>query len=107
MFELPSAGDRYWHGTDGFTVRDVDTSQDPPVVNLVFDHAWMDEVNGSLPEGYIMDGGRHSDTGEWHFGAVTPQDGRPLGPTFGDDLEATIQQAIANAAEHFRAQPHD
>jgi hypothetical protein len=104
MFELPSAGDRYWHDTDGFTVRDVDTSQDPPVVQLVFDHVWMDAVNGQLPDGYVMDGGRNSDTGEWHFGAITPQHDRPLGPTFGGDLEETIARAIANAAEYNRRQ---
>jgi hypothetical protein len=99
---LPSAGDRYWHGDEGFAVRDVDAAQDPPVVNLVYDRAWIEEVNGRLPDGYVIDGGRSADDGQWHFGAVTPQDTRFV-PTWGDDLEETLERAIAAAAEHNRA----
>lgn len=100
MFELPAAGDRYWHGGEGFTVRDVDFS-DPPVLNLVFDYAWLGEVNRRLPEGYVLEGGRSADTGLWHFGAVSPN-GRELAPTWGDDLEDTLERAINNATQHSR-----
>ena len=99
MFELPSPGVRYWHGGEGFMVRDVDISQDPPVVNLVFDSAWMDDVASRLPAGYAMEGGRSADSGLWHFGAVTAKN-EELAPTWGDDLEDTLERAIDSASQH-------
>jgi hypothetical protein len=102
MYELPVAGDRYWHGSDGFTVREVDEAQDPPHVHLLHDYEWAREVRAQLPEGYSMEGGRASDDRQWHFNAVTPEQGRPLGPVFMDDLDDALNKAIANALEHYR-----
>jgi hypothetical protein len=102
MYELPSAGDRYWHDRDTFAVREVDESQDPPQVHLVHDHEWSDQIRDQLPEGYDIDGGRDSNDGRWHFMATTPPHGRPLGPVVADDLEDALGRAIANAAEHYR-----
>jgi hypothetical protein len=101
MYEVPNAGDRYWHGDSGFRVREIDASQDPPQVHLVYDHEWMDEIKAQLPHGYGISGGRGSDHGDWHFEAVTPN-GRPLGPEFADGLDEALTRAIANAHEHHR-----
>lgn len=84
MYRIPRVGQRYWHGDSGFRVREIDQSQDPPHVHLVYDHEWMDQIRAQLPQGYGISGGRSSDHGDWHFEAVTPLHGRPLGPEAAD-----------------------
>jgi hypothetical protein len=104
MFELPAAGDRYWHGSDGFVVREIDDSQDPPHVHLNHDSEWVRAVNDQLPEGYMLDGGRDSHTGRWHFHAVTPEHGRPVGDGYSENINEAMQQALGHAAEHHQSQ---
>lgn len=99
MYELPQPGVRYWHGDEGFTVREVDQSPDPPHVHLLYDHEWMNEVRSQLPDGYAIDGGRQSDSGEWHFVAGIPPGELRLG-AFVDDLDEALDRVIAAAHEH-------
>jgi hypothetical protein len=103
MFELPAPGSHYWHDRWGYTVREVDETQDPPHVHLVHDRAYEEELHAGLPDGYLLDGGRDSEDGSWHFFMLTPQ-GRPLGPFRGGDFDSAVGQALAAAAEHARAQ---
>src|SRR5689334_1715204 len=103
MFELPSVGDRYWHGTEGFTVRAVDESQQPPRLDLTHDADWTQQMNDQLPDDYYLDGGRHQDDGRWHFHAVTPDHGgRPVGDGYSEDMDEAMRQAIAQANEYHR-----
>ncbi len=102
MFELPAAGDRYWHGSEGFTVREVDESHDSPHVHLNHDSDWTRAINDQLPDEYYLDGGRDSDNGRWHFQAVTPEHGRPVGDGYSESMDEAMQQAIGHATEHHR-----
>jgi hypothetical protein len=103
MFELPGVGARYWHNSDGFTVREVDESHDPPRVDLNHDSDWTRAMNDQLPDDYYLDGSRNSDSGSWHFHAVTPaHGGRPVGDGYSESMDEAMQQAIAHATEHYR-----
>jgi hypothetical protein len=104
MFELPEPGSHYWHDRWGYTVREVDQTQDPPHVHLVHDRAYEEELHEGLPDGYLLDGGRRHDDGSWHFFMLTPQ-GRPLGPFPGSDFETAAGAALA--AAHAHADPQE
>ena len=51
---------------------------------------------GELPDDYYIDAGRDSDHGNWHALVVGPS-GRFVGDAFGDDAEAVIREAVADA----------
>ncbi len=103
MYELPEPGSHYWHDRMGFMVREVDKSQDPPHVHLVHDRAYEEELHDGLPDGYLLDGGRNSENGSWHFFMLTPQ-GRPLGPFHGGDFDSAVGLALAAAAQHAQSE---
>lgn len=98
MYELPEAGAHYWHGTTGYRLDRIERMDDETRVHLVRDPEWEQEMSIGLPDDYLVDGGRDSERGEWHFHVVGPQ-GRVAGGAwaFGDDLERTIRQAVAGA----------
>jgi hypothetical protein len=98
MFEIPAVGEHYWHDRTGYTVREIDESQDPPRVHLVRDPEWEEAVHAGLPDGYLLDGGRSSDDGGWHFFMVTPVG--TLGPFPSEDFDAAAGQAVAAGAAH-------
>jgi hypothetical protein len=85
MFELPAPGSRYWHDRSGYTVREVDRTQDPPHVHLVHDRAYEEELHAGLPEGYLLRA--------VHSARIR-----------GDDFESAAGQALAAAGGHARAQ---
>lgn len=101
MYELPAVGDQYWHDRMGFTVRAVDTSQDPARVDLEHDPEWEEELHAGLPDDCLAVGGRDSDSGTWHLCIASSRAGRRLasGWSFGGDLETTIREAVAGARE--------
>ena len=100
MYELPRAGDRYWHDQTGYAVREVDGSSDPPRVHLTVDPEWMGQARHGLPDRYGVSGGRPSDRAEWHFEVVDPS-GRAVAGSqaIGDDLVAVIREAVSRAVE--------
>jgi hypothetical protein len=93
MFEVPSVGARYWHGRTGYRVERVDPT-DPVTLHLVRDRVWEDALHDGLPSEYVIDGGRRSDDGSWHFTVVRNGD-RIAGWSFGEDCEATIRDAVS------------
>lgn len=98
LYELPIVGANYWHGRDGYHVKALDESVDPPRLDLELDRDFEEALCGSLPDEYFVDGGRRADDGSWHFEVTGPQG--PLGGdawSIGEDMEQAIRQVVASA----------
>jgi hypothetical protein len=100
MYELPRLGDHYWHDNTGYRVNGLDESADPPRLDLELDREFEEELCGALPDNYIVQGGRRSDDGTWHFEVAGPHGlvgGRAW--SVGDNMEQAIREAVAGALQ--------
>ena len=95
MYEVPAVGTHYWHGRTGYQVTKVDQAL-PVRVHFVRDPGWEESLHVGLPDEYVVDGGRQSDDGVWHFTVVRDAE-RPTGWSFGEDCESTIRAAVSDA----------
>jgi hypothetical protein len=96
MFELPEADARYWHDKTGYRVDRIEEIDGETRVHLVRDPEWEEQMSQGLPDDHLVDGGRSSDTGEWHFRVVGPR-GAITGWHFDNVMEPPIQTAVAVA----------
>ena len=96
MYDVPPPGSHYWHGRTGYLVLRVEQT-DPVTVHFVRDPEWEQELHAGLPDDHIIDGGRGSDDGTWHFSVVGPSGQLNEAWAFGDQMEPAIREAVALA----------
>ena len=95
MYEVPAIGDPYWRGAVAMRVRDVEETR-PVRVHLERDLQREQLALAGLPDRCAVDCGRNSNSGRWH--AIVERGGLVISSALGDDCDAVVQRAVAEAA---------